>query len=83
MTAGEDELCALGVIQEGKTRQPAGEPQRRFERLRQALLRVGPQAEAIDYRLDRVLALRIELRQAFHVMDSAIDAHAHEALIAQ
>ena len=80
MTAGEDQLLALGVIQEGETRDAAGDAQGGLKRFRQALRHVWLDAEAVDHGLDGVLALGIELRRVVELDNAPIDAHAHEAL---
>jgi hypothetical protein len=60
--------------------QPVGQPQRRLERLRQALLGLGPDLEAVDHDVDVVLELAVELRRFLELEHLVVDARAHEAL---
>ena len=57
--------------------------QRGLERLRQALLEIGADAQAVDHDFDRVLLVLGQLRQRIDLVDLAVDAHAHEALGAE
>ncbi len=57
--------------------------QRGLERFREALLEVGPDAQAIDHDFDRVLLVLGHFRQRVDLVDLAVDADAHETLGAQ
>src|SRR6266404_4617327 len=71
---------ARGLIEKREPREPAGQAQGGLERFRQALRGIGPDAHAVDHRLDGVFLLAVELRQRLHFVDAPVDAHAYEAL---
>jgi hypothetical protein len=54
----------------------------RFERFRQPLRGVGPDAQAVHHHLDRVFFLRVDLRQCVQLVHAPVDACAHEPLSA-
>ena len=62
---------------------PVGECERGLERLREAQRQVVANPKAIDDRLDRVLALRIECDRFVELVQPAVDAGPDEALGSQ
>ena len=61
-------------------RRAAREPQRGLEGLGEALRGVGAQPQAVDHRIDAVLAPGIEFRRGIELVHLTVDAGAHEAL---
>ena len=78
-TRREHEVVAV-PFDETRRGDPLGELQGRLERLGQALLHVGPDTQAVDHRLDRVLLVLVELRRVVEVGHDAVDARADEAV---
>ena len=66
-----------------QARGATGKLERGFQRLRQALLGIRPDAQPVDHGFDGVFLLRVDLRQRIQFMHAAVDARAHESLSAQ
>ena len=79
---GEQQSRAARILllERHHPRRAAREPQRGLEGLGEALRGVGTQPQAVDHRIDAVLAPCIELRRGIEFMHLAVDAGAHEAL---
>src|SRR5205085_11483578 len=78
---GEDVLAPAVSFQ--RQRAPVSVAQRRFQRLGEALLRIGARAQTIDDDVDGMLAVLREPRRAVELVHLAVDPHAAEALRAQ
>ena len=79
----EQQFLALRLVEEGDPRDALAEAERGLEGFGQPLLEIGAHLEPVDDRLDRVLALGIELRRGVELDVLAVDARAHETLAAQ
>src|SRR5439155_21938079 len=82
--AGKHQLLlrrpGLAILEKREPREPARQAQGGLERFLQALRAIGPDAHSVDHRLDGVFLLAVELRQRLHLVDTPVDAHAHETL---
>ena len=74
----EHQLGALRVVHVGDPRHALAQPQGGLEGFGQPLAQIGPHLEAIDDRLDRVLAAHVELGRLVELHHLAVDAGAHE-----
>ena len=80
----EHGVLAVVVAVQGRDHgAPVGERERGLERLGEAQRQVVPDPEAIDHRLDRVPALRIELDRIVELVQPPVDAGPDEALGSQ
>ena len=79
----EHEFLALRLVQERDAGRAFAEPERGFEGLREPLLEIGADFQAVDDGIDRMLLLGVELRHGVELDVLAVHARPHETLAAQ
>src|SRR3569833_1118052 len=80
---GEDELFALGIVDEGHARDAVAHLERGLDGVGEALLDVRAHLEAIDHHLDAVLLAEVEFGWRVELEHLAVDAGPHIPLRTQ